>query len=61
MVSITFYKNSIDFFFNSEKCQKLTLGDQQPTGSFEDVKTLYEAERKHSQNNTPNVCFSFPP
>ena len=39
--------------FISEKCQKLTLGNQQPTGSFEDVKTLYEAERESILKTTP--------
>ena len=52
MVSITFYKNSI-YSFYFRKCQKLTLGDQQPTGSFEDVKTLYEAERESILKTTP--------
>ena len=50
MVSITFYKKNQYILFISEK---LTLGDQQPTGSFEDVKTLYEAERESFLKTTP--------
>jgi len=44
----------------SEKCQRLTLGDQQPTGSFQDVKQLYEAEEHSVLKTTPltraSVC-----
>ena len=39
--------------FISEKCQRLTFGDEQPTGSFQDVKKLYESEKNSILKTTP--------
>ena len=37
----------------SEKCQRLTFGDQLPTGSFQDVNDLYQAEKNNILKTTP--------
>ena len=47
--------------FLSEKCQKLTFGNQQPVGSFEDVRNLYDLEKNNILKTTPLTLSSVKP